>query len=333
LIIYTQNWPINGLTVITILVLLVSSTSLIFVSSSGAEDNKLHIALVENSFTGAAYRYQGFYDFYEKHHSELDSGNNVTEDLNLLTVKIPKYSLQYQPSLLEDLSTHLKQLLPDADISIISDLDVHEGTIFNNRTTTSGNYYGVLILGHQEYVTQNEYDNLKQFVANGGTLIITTGNVFYAEVKYDKNTRLVTLVEGHKIRFDGNMAHKGIAERWENETKYWLGSNFYPIYYWDKTYHHLYNNPFNFTGEGGGEEQYYDKSNPNIRIILDYNSSDPKYPIATYELDYGKGKSLVIGLAAEDILSVRCHEMCQKFFNFIDELILDHVLPFYGQRR
>ena len=70
----------------------------------------------------------------------------------------------------------------------------------------------------------------------------------------------------------------------------------------ESDYHQLYNNPFNFTGEGGGEEQYYDKTNPNIRILLDYNSSDPRYPIATYELQYGKGKTMVIGLAAEDIL-------------------------------
>jgi hypothetical protein len=333
LIRYLQSRPFAEFIEVTVLVSLLFAGSVHFVSSSGREDTKLRVALVENSFTGAAYRYQGFYDFYEKHHSELDSGNKVTKDLNLLTAKIPKYSLQYQPSLLEDLSNHLKQLLPDADISIISDVDVHEGTIFNNSTSTSGNYYDVLILGHQEYVTQNEYDNLKQFVANGGTLVITTGNVFYAEVKYDKSIQSVTLVKGHDIRFDGSVAHKGIAERWKNETKHWLGSNFYPIYYGDKAYHHLNNNPFNFTGEGGGEEQYYDKSNPNIRIILDYNSSDPRYPIATYELNYGKGKSIVFGLAAEDILSIRCHEMCQKFFNFIDELILDHVLPFNGQKK
>ena len=32
--------------------------------------------------------------------------------------------------------------------------------------------YGILILGHQEYVTQKEYDNLKNFVANGGTITL-----------------------------------------------------------------------------------------------------------------------------------------------------------------
>ena len=29
------------------------------------------------------------------------------------------------------------------------------------------NKYEVIILGHQEYVTQREYDNLKRFVSNG----------------------------------------------------------------------------------------------------------------------------------------------------------------------
>ena len=45
---------------------------------------------------------------------------------------------------------------------------VHNGT----------NVYDVIMLEHQEYVTQQEYDNLKRFVANGGILILLDGNVF-----------------------------------------------------------------------------------------------------------------------------------------------------------
>jgi hypothetical protein len=44
------------------------------------------------------------------------------------------------------------------------------------------NRFDVLILGHQEYVTQEEYSNLKRFVANGGILVLTYSNTFYAEV-------------------------------------------------------------------------------------------------------------------------------------------------------
>jgi N,N-dimethylformamidase beta subunit-like, C-terminal len=313
------------------MVLFLALSEITFVFGINIINSKLKIGLVENSFTGAAYRYQGFYDFYHKHGDEIKTGKNITSDLKLLTTKIPNYSPQYQASILEDLPTHLMQILPNSKVSILSDINVHEGEIFNVKgNDTSNNAYDILILGHQEYVTQKEYSNLKTFVLNGGTLIILTGNVFYAEVKYNKETNSITFVKGHGLQFDGKTAQKGVSERWSSETKQWLGSNFYPIYYWESDYHRLYNNPFNFTGEGGGEEQYYDKTNPNIKIILDYNSSDPRYPIATYELKYGKGKSIVIGLAAEDILDP-CEEHCHKFYKFIDDLILNHTLASHIQ--
>lgn len=135
-------------------------------------------------------------------------------------------------------------------------------------------------------MTQQEYSNIKTFVSNGGTLIVHTGNVFYAEVRYNEPGNSVTLVTGHYWTFDGKVAQEGVGERWENETKNWLGSNFYNHYYYEKEYHQLYNNPFKFTGEELGEEQYYDISNPHIKVVLNYNSADPRYP--SYELNYGK---------------------------------------------
>jgi hypothetical protein len=50
----------------------------------------------------------------------------------------------------------------------------------NNNNKTNRN--DILILGHQEYVTQQEYSNPKKFVANRGTMILLDGNVFYAQV-------------------------------------------------------------------------------------------------------------------------------------------------------
>ena len=308
-----------------VLFLTIAEVTVVF--GANLTNSILKIGMVENSFTGAAYRDQGFYDFYKKHRAEIKMGNNVTSDLNLLTPKIPNYSPQYHVSIFEDFPTHLRKIFPSANVSILSDIDVHEGEIFNVKgNDTSSNAYDILILGHQEYVTQQEYDNFKRFVANGGTLIILTGNVFYTEVKYDKQTNSITLVNGHGFKFDGKTAMKGVEERWEEETRKWLGSNFYPIYYWEKDYHQLDNNPFNYTGEQGGEEQYYDKTNPNIKILLDYNSSDPRYPIATYELSYGKGKVIVIGLAAEDILDP-CHEGCHKFYKMVDKLLINNAIP------
>ena len=51
------------------------------------------------------------------------------------------------------LQDHISNLMPSANVTIISDLDVHNRNIFNDNTITS-NRYDVIILGHQEYVTQ-----------------------------------------------------------------------------------------------------------------------------------------------------------------------------------
>jgi N,N-dimethylformamidase beta subunit-like protein len=61
-----------------------------------------------------------------------------------------------------------------------------------------------MILGHQEYITQREYDNLKQFVGNGGVMIILDGNIFYPQVKYDKNAQNISLVKGHSCAYTVN---------------------------------------------------------------------------------------------------------------------------------
>ena len=83
----------------------------------------------------------------------------------------------------------------------------------DNKNTT--NKYDILILGHQEYVTQQEYTNLKTFVANGGTMILLDGNVFYAQVGYDRSTQTITLLKvmaGHSMV---NQHGRVLAERWK----------------------------------------------------------------------------------------------------------------------
>ncbi len=77
------------------------------------------------------------------------------------------------------LTYHLRTPLPNSDTHVLTDADVDVGSIFFVNGT---NKYDILILGHQEYVTQQEYDNLKRFVANGGTMILMDGNVLYAQV-------------------------------------------------------------------------------------------------------------------------------------------------------
>ena len=78
------------------IVIFLTFSEITFVFGVNIINSKLKIGIVENSFTGAAYRYQGFYDFYNKHGDEIKMGKIITSDLNLLTTKIPNYSPQYR---------------------------------------------------------------------------------------------------------------------------------------------------------------------------------------------------------------------------------------------
>ncbi len=316
--------------IISLLLLVYFISEIGFTSASDITNSTVSIGMVKNTFTGAAYSYHAFYDFYTLHYREASDGRNITEDLKYLTSVVPIKHWQIAEQLFEFLPAHIGDLLPQANLSFLTDADVHNGKIFKTkRNGERTNAYDILMIGHQEYVTQEEYSNFKTFVSNGGTLVVLTGNIFYAEVKYDPNNNSVTLVNGHDWIFDGKSARRDVKERWENETRGWLGSNFYPIYPGDKKYHKLQNNPFEFTGARGGEEQYYDINNPRIKILMNYNSSDSRYPIATYELDYENGKVIVIGLPAENLLSIdRCDEGCQRFLKFFDGILESHALPF-----
>ena len=210
---------------------------------------------------------------------------------------------------------HLMMMFPKHNISILTDADADNGSslFFVNGT----NKYDILILGHQEYVTQQEYDNLKRFVANGGTMILMDGNVFYAEVKYDRNTRTITLVKGHGWAFNGKSAWRSVGERWAQETSLWIGSN-YLCYSCNVTFE---NNPFEYKHH---EEQYM--TNTNDKILMNYNASLINYPIhslkpviSTYELSYQKGKVIVLGIYSDDIIANN------KFSRYFDSLLLQNT--------
>jgi glutaredoxin-related protein len=272
---------------------------------------QLNIAFVDPTFTFAAYD-SAFYLFYDiSNPGHKDS--NFTKYTDLLTSRIPGKPYLSKES--DDIMLHLKWLLPESNIHFITDQDVHNGSlIFNDKDV---NLYDVLILSHQEYVTQREYDNLKKFVANGGILILLDGNVFYAEVRYDEITDKITLVKGHGWAFDGKSAWKSIEERWEDETSQWIGSNYLCCFDDDIIFN---NNPFDIKHD---EEQYI--TNPHAKILLDYNATENepnprKFTIATYEFDYKRGKVLTMGLYTDDL------KANERFWRFFDSLIFQYIL-------
>jgi hypothetical protein len=286
--------------------------------------NRTHmIAFVVPIFTTAAYN-NAFYFFYEKYARTL-AGINITNDLDLLSSEVTDRKNQKTASLdassiaLPFLEKHTRLLLPKANVSVLTDIDVDRGLIFHD----SFNIYDVLILGHQEYVTQKEYNNLKQYVKNGGILILVNSNVFFAEVGYDPVTSVVTLVKGHGWQHNGKTAWKSVDDRWKEETSNWTGSN-YVCSSCQVTFVH---NPFDYEHM---EEQNI--TNANSKIIFDYNASvllNPMFKYATqahnyrigiYELDYVKGHVISFGIYADKIISNK------QFLIFFDKLLLYSLL-------
>jgi hypothetical protein len=292
----------------------------------------INIGLVEPTFTYAAY-HNAFYMFYEKN-LHTPNGYNITSNLNLLSKRVVNHNLGLTTptsafAMLNVLRNFKWLASIDNNVTVLTDAGVDNGSIFEkhiyNRSYEGGtggsvilgNTYDVLILGHQEYVTQQEYNNLKQFVSNGGTLILLDGNVFYAEVKYDQKTETITLVKGHGWAYNGKTAWRSVGERWTNETSKWIGSNYFPLS-WPVSFA---NDPFEYKHH---EEQYV--TNPNDTILTNYEAKSLakqagafKPVIATYELHYKNGRVIVLGLYTDDIIHNK------RFNEYFRSLILQYA--------
>jgi N,N-dimethylformamidase beta subunit-like protein len=277
-------------------------------------NKNIDVALVAPTFTAAAYD-NAFYTFYNLY-ANIPAGRNVTSNLNLLSRKISSQDVAVAYFAMLKLINNIKSIAPNSNITLLTDASIDNGSIFMKNHNKS-NAYDVLILGHQEYVTQKEYDNIKQFVANGGTLILLDGNVFFAEVKYDTHAQTVTLVKGHWWAFNGKSAWKSVGERWKQETSRWVGSN----YLCDQCVSRFTNDPFEYRPH---EEQYV--TNQNDTLVMNYNAVLPKHlaihtkpVIETYELNYHKGKVVALGIYSDDIINNH------KFDKFFDGLLLKYA--------
>lgn len=282
-----------------------------------SRDSPRAVAFVEPSFTAAAYNLDGFYEFYDKY-QDVDFGQDIADDLNLMTADIPaEPDRAYFEPILQRVRGFVSS---DVEMTIIGDTDVHDGFIFRDDET---NAYEALILLHNEYVTQQEYDNLKRYVSNGGKIIFLDGNLFYGEVAYDRAYCTATLIKGHDWEFDGKVVKRSVSERYFDENGEFLGSNYMINSLWDPI--SFSNNPFNYTHF---EENYV--TNPNATILHDYglivgdnyeaDSWHRNATIATYELKYGSGKNVVLGIYAQN------ESDNPAFLDFFENVVLMHVL-------
>jgi len=289
---------------------------------NGIKNQEKKIAFVEPTFTYAAYRNGSFYNFYDKYSPEIQYNSNltVTNDLNLLKNKPiphqpffyyinPTYTTIPYKGYFDLLLQHVKR--NSSQVSTLTDVDVHQGKIFQPN---GKNTYDILFLFHNEYVTQKEYDNLRQFVKNGGTIVFNQANVLFAEVNYNNNNDSISLVKGHFWKVDNNSAKNTIGERWLNENREWMGSNFLDVSSKNNVYFN--NDPFNYKHV---EEQYI--TNPNAKIFFNFDAyglpdNYSNATIAMYEMHYGKGKVVNLAIWGPTLTNNT------QFLNFYDQLIL-----------
>lgn len=276
------------------------------VTSSPCPDNDIvDIAIVKHSFTVSAYQTGGFYEFYSKYgYEDPTRYQEINTDLDKLTV--PYKNEAYHEYTKPWFSEHLVSILAPSDVRIIYDRDVHNGALFSDNCAN----FDVVILGHAEYMTQQMYDALRTFTHGGGTLVILDGNAFYAEVSYNANANTMQLVKGHSWEFNGTLAKTSVDERWLDENREWIGSNFWVVR--GNTGITFGNNPFNYTHH---EENYI--TNPAAVVLLDYQANDPDHQIATYRMSYGDGVVLHMGIFAEKVI------LNPDFLEFFDAVLLD----------
>ncbi|MEJ2261758.1 MAG: hypothetical protein P8X83_08965, partial [Nitrosopumilaceae archaeon] len=278
------------------------------------DQSEIKIAFVEPTFTNAAYNLDSFYFFYSKYYF-TPVEQEITTDLDLLTGDIP---LEYEIDYFQNIFNRVNQTLPNSFVAVIGDEEIHNGMIFEKE---GNNLYDVLIFLHSEYVTQQYYNNMIDFLKNGGSVIFLNGNMFYAEILFDKELCTATLVEGHDWKFNGTSAKPSISERYLNENSEWFGSNYIVNSLEDDVI--FENNPF---GYSHFEENHV--TNPQAEILLDYKvkfaqplppeprenpfvlggllkeetpiqySNDNK-TVATYELISGNGKVIHTSLYSQ----------------------------------
>ncbi|MDE1854269.1 MAG: hypothetical protein KGI38_11070 [Thaumarchaeota archaeon] len=167
-----------------------------------------------------------FYAFYMKYHW---AQGYITKDLEWLkthvTAKWSPRELNDEKPLSDFLTSRTASdcgLVLGTDLRMTDDIAVDNGALFAG----GARQFDVLILGHEEYVTRNEYDQLRQFVASGGRVVEMSGNTFWGEVNYSRTTQIETFVAGHGFQFDGSRAWATPFEPFDSESAGWFGSTF-----------------------------------------------------------------------------------------------------------
>ena len=278
------------------------------------------VAVVKPVFTATPYSQYAsgsFYAFYKKYSKAV---GNITTDLQWLNTSV-KSGLGYNQGwghsdvlydFLASAAAGRCGLVMGKNLHVISDMNVSSGDLLSPN---GSRMFDAVILGHEEYVTRNEYNQLRSFVAAGGKLVAMDSNDFYAEVRYNPTSQMETFVLGH-----GGYAFNG-RTAWYNETNPqpwntsgWFGSTYCCFH------------RFSFSGGGA-----LNKTNPLGLLLSEYFGSSlatgyvsheenrvsnftgtsvvatfirvPGFTIASYVHRYGRGGVFCFCVFGDDLIS------------------------------
>jgi hypothetical protein len=175
------------------------------------------------------YAYGSFYAFYKAYRGAT---GNITTHLNWLNTSVMS-GMQYSDGwghtypLYSFISSEAAKncgLVLGQNVHIISDINVSDGGLFDSKGKRA---FDAIVIGHQEYVTQAEYDQMRLFVASGGLLVAMSSNMFYGKVRYNPTTLAETFVTGHGgYAFNGHTAWYKMSMPPPWDTGGWLGSTY-----------------------------------------------------------------------------------------------------------
>jgi len=303
----------------------------------------LRIAVVQPVFTSTPYSQYPTGSFYAFYGKNTGVATNVTTNLSLLSTDVSSgfgfnrgwgLSYGYYQFLTSPMAANCG-LVMGKNLQVLTDINVSQGALFNPQDKTAR--FDAVILPFSEYVTVEEYRAYQDFVAGGGTLLMTGRSLEYP-VTYDATTNHETLVYAHGWALHGSYAspipcNSGtyFACPWSKNTTNWAGSN--PCCFHNYKFNGsvvnrndpigkaLYNEFGGTVFRSYASHEESTVSNMTRTSLSSVYVNDSKNLIAAYTHQFRKGSVVAQCIFADDIIAV---DLSAQYF-LLQGLVSDRV--------
>jgi hypothetical protein len=189
------------------------------------------VAIVMPIFTSTPYSQYAWGSFYGFYKLYLAMSGNFTGRLDWLNTSVKwgegynhgwGHSLPIYSFLTSEAAMNCGLVL-GKNLFVVTDINVSQGALFNSRGERN---FDAIVIGHEEYVTQAEYDQLREFVAAGGRLVAMSSNAFYARITFNPRNLMETFVVGHGYAYNGRSAWHSNQQPFAMNTSRWFGGTY-----------------------------------------------------------------------------------------------------------